>query len=157
MQTVDTPITVTVAGEATAHVWISMPLPTPVALIFDIPINVCENSLTGGYGGTFWWDDSPRIELSVPGDWASADKLVVLSILLHEYAHAKQHATLGSDKMVGFCEHYKQSAPNIKPLEKAANKYALNIVARLGIPPSAVGKKMKEVGLWKSVGAGWTR
>ena len=160
MQTVDTSITTTYPGGVATTTWMSneAPIPAPGAAISGIPVYLYENCWREGrYSGSFWDGDSPTIELNIPCAWSKADKLTVLFILLHEYAHAKQNNAIGPHGMAGIIAHCAQDAHEMQPLEQAANKYAMNSLIRLGILPGVIEKRLQKAGLGENVKAGWTR
>ena len=125
--------------------------------ICGIPVYIDENWDGGRYSGSFWDGDSPIIDLYIPCARSKADKLTVLFILLHEYAHAKQNGAIGPNGMAGINECCAEVTHVMKPTEQAANKYAMNILVRLGIPPSAIEERLRKAGLGENVKAGWTR
>jgi len=121
---------------------ITVPSPTCLDLsIAGVPVRLYSNQWC--YGGVFE-PDPLIISVSIPCNEPDADKVVVLYILLHELAHYKQ--SIESKGYSNLLAHYlsvKKIGGEIShPLERAANKYAMNIMTRLGISPSVIVERL---------------
>jgi len=126
--------------------WTLRVIPETVHLSMgNVPLTIygCQ----GGYSGMYK-PIAGEIRLQVPGGIADADRIVVLYILLHEYAHCK-HATIGPQSFLALTSDYRavDSAQIEHPVDVMAHKHAIRAMVGLGIPPSIIADRLLKAGL----------
>lgn len=112
--------------------------------IAGVPARLYSNQWC--YGGVFEPDPKKVISINIPGNELNADKVVILYILLHEHAHYKQsiESKCYPDLLADYYLGKKIDGGVSHSLERAANKYAMNIMTRLGISPSVIAERLNK-------------